>query len=113
MTSPELRVFLAQERLSGSEAVVWHDAEWYRRTAYPFSMFILVVMAFSLSSAKRRGGLGAPIALGLICVVVYIFLMQLGSMSMMALNTPPFLAIWLPNIVFAGLTYLFYLRAPK
>ena len=113
MTSPELRAFLAQERLSGSEAVVWHDAEWYRRTAYPFSMFILVVMAFSLSSAKRRGGLGAPIALGLICVVVYIFLMQLGSMSMMALNTPPFLAIWLPNIVFAGLTYLFYLRAPK
>jgi lipopolysaccharide export LptBFGC system permease protein LptF len=46
-------------------------------------------------------------------VVVYIFLMQLGSMSMMALNTPPCLAIWLPNIVFAGLTYLFYLRAPK
>jgi lipopolysaccharide export system permease protein len=113
MTSPQLLRFLAQERLSGSEAVVWHEAEWYRRTAYPFSMFILVVMAFSLSSAKRRGGLGAPIALGLLFVVVYIFFMQLGSMSMMALNTPPLLAIWLPNLVFGTLTIYLYQRAPK
>ena len=27
MTSPQLRRFLAQERLSGSEAVVWHEAD--------------------------------------------------------------------------------------
>jgi len=113
MTSPQLRSFLAQERLSGSEAVVWHEAEWYRRTAYPFSMFILVIMGFSLSSAKRRGGLGAPIALGLLFVVVYIFFMQLGSISMMALNVPPFLAIWLPNLIFGGLTAYLYARAPK
>ena len=113
MTSPQLLRFLAQERLSGSEAVVWHEAEWFRRTAYPASMFILVVMAFALSSAKRRGGLGAPIALGLLFVVIYIFFMQLGSMSMMALNTPPLLAIWLPNLVFGGLTAYLYHRAPK
>ncbi|MEY2650264.1 MAG: hypothetical protein RLZZ261_1220 [Bacteroidota bacterium] len=113
MTSPQLRSFLAQERLSGSEAVVWHEAEWYRRTAYPFSMFILVIMGFSLSSAKRRGGLGAPIALGLLFVVVYIFFMQLGSISMMALNVPPFWAIWLPNLLFGGLTTYLYIKAPK
>lgn len=113
MTSPQLRTFLAQERLSGSEALAWHEAEWFRRTAYPSSMFVLVIMAFALSSAKRRGGLGAPIALGLLFVVLYIFFMQLGTMSMMALNMPALLAVWMPNLIFGGLTAYLYIRAPK
>jgi lipopolysaccharide export LptBFGC system permease protein LptF len=32
---------------------------------------------------------------------------------MMALNTPPLLAIWLPNLVFGTLTIYLYQRAPK
>jgi len=113
MASPALWRFLQQERLSGSEAVIYHEMEWHRRTAYPFSAFILVLIAVSLASEKKRGGIGAQIALGLLLAVTYIFVMQLSNIFVSSPVIGPWLAIWLPNILFALLGAVLYLRAAK
>jgi lipopolysaccharide export system permease protein len=113
MTSPALWTFLQQERLSGSEAVVYHEMEWYRRTAYPFSVYILVLIAVALASEKRRGGIGAQIAIGLLLAVTYIFVMQLSSIFVASPYISPWLAVWMPNLLFAALGGYLYLRAAK
>ena len=113
MTSPVLWRFLKQERLSGSEAVTYHEMEWHRRSAYPFSTFILVLIAVALASEKRRGGIGAQIALGLLLAVSYIFVMQLSNIFVSSPSIGPWLAVWLPNVLFAALGGFLYLRAAK
>ena len=113
MTSPALWTFLQQERLSGSEAVIYHEMEWYRRTAYPFSVYILVLIAVALASEKRRGGIGAQIAMGLLLAVTYIFVMQLSGIFVASPYITPWLAVWMPNLLFAVLGVYLYLRAAK
>src|SRR5690606_1837034 len=41
MTTPELMIFIDKEKLRGSENVKFHIIELHKRTAYPFSCFIL------------------------------------------------------------------------
>ena len=113
MASPALWAFLKQERLSGSEAVIYHEMEWHRRTAYPFSAFILVFIAVSLASEKRRGGIGSQIAVGLLLAVTYIFVMQLSNIFVSSPSIGPWLAVWLPNLLFALLGGFLYFRAAK
>ncbi|MDE0791853.1 MAG: LptF/LptG family permease [Flavobacteriales bacterium] len=111
MTSPELYKALKQVRLSGSEAVLFYEMEWYRRSAYPLSAFILVLIAAAMASRSQRGGIGAQIALGLLVAVLYIFLMQLSSTLASTHVTSPLVAVWVPNILFLGVAMLAYRRA--
>ena len=100
MTSPELWEFLEQQRISGSEALGTYLMEFHRRTAYPFSAFILVFIAVILAGRKIRGGIGAQIALGLIIAVTYIFFMQMTSVLISIQFATPFVAVWTPNFIF-------------
>jgi len=113
MNSPELLEFLQQERLSGSEAISKHLLVWHRRTAHPFAIFILVLIAVSVATEKRRGGIGAKIAFGLLLVVAYIFVMQVSGTFISSPYISPWLAAWIPNFLFAGLGMYLYLRAAK
>jgi len=100
MASPELWEFLEQQRISGSEALGSYLMKFHRRTAYPFSAFILVFIAVILAGRKIRGGVGAQIALGLIIAVTYIFFMQMTSVLIEIQFTTPLVAVWTPNIIF-------------
>ena len=113
MTSPMLLKYINQERLSGSEAIISHEMEWHKRTAYPFSIFILVFIATVLASEKKRGGIGSQIALGLLIAVIYIFFMQLGGVLASIPYVSSFWAIWFPNFIFSALGIVLYLRASK
>ena len=113
MPTPELNEFIRAEQLRGSENVNYFIIEKLKRTSWPASTYILVLIALSLSSQKTRGGLGLNIAIGLAICVSYIFFMQISTTFATLSNFPPLLAVWLPNILFSILGLYLYARAPK
>lgn len=113
MNNKELDEFIEKERIKGSDQIPLYLIEKYKRWASPFAIFILTIIGMSVSSKKARGGLGVNIAIGLAIAVAYIFAMQMTSVAAIKVGFTPFLAVWLPNIIFALIAIFMYQRAPK
>jgi lipopolysaccharide export system permease protein len=113
MNTPELIDFIEQERIRGSENINFYLIEKYKRTSWPVSTFILILIAVSLSTKKTRGGLGLNIAIGLAICVVYIFFMQISTTLSTHGTLSPFWSVWIPNVLFLFLGLYLYRIAPK
>lgn len=113
MNNSELDEFIAKEQLKGSDKVPIYLIEKYKRLASPFAIFILTLIGVSVSSKKSRGGLGVNIAIGLAFAMLYIFSMQLTTVAAIKVGFTPFLAVWLPNIIFSIVAIVMYRLAPK
>ena len=113
MNIKELKQFIAQQRLHGSENITPFLIEKYRRFAFPFSTFILTLIGVTLSSRKIRGGIGGHIGAGIGLSFAYILFMQFSSQFAIGGAIDPLLAVWMPNIVFALIGGLLYYFAPK
>lgn len=113
MNNTELDAFIEEQKAKGSNNVPLYLIEKHKRWASPFAIFILTLIGVSVSSKKARGGLGVNIAIGLGICVLYIFAMQVTTVAALNVGFTPFLAVWLPNIVFAFIAYFLYRWAPK
>ena len=58
MTSPQLREYIDKQKQRGFANIKVFEVEYYRRIATSFAAFILTVIGLSLSSQKRKGGMG-------------------------------------------------------
>jgi lipopolysaccharide export system permease protein len=85
--------------------------ELYQRTSLPFASYVLTIIGVSVASRKKRGGIGVNIAIGLGIVFVYIFAMKVMAVATSNLGFPTFIAVWVPNMLFAGIAYLLYRNA--
>ena len=79
----------------------------------PFSVFILTIIGVSLSTKKRRGGIGWNIAIGIALGFSYILFMKFSEMFVFTGALPASVAIWLPNIIYTGIAAVLYMIAPK
>ncbi|REJ83808.1 MAG: YjgP/YjgQ family permease [Bacteroidetes bacterium] len=113
MDTPALSSFIEEEKLHGSSNINSYLVEKYRRVAIPFSTFILMLIGVSLSSRKTRGGIGAQLGLGITISFAYILFMQVSNTFAINGNIPPMIAVWIPNIVFAGIALYLLKVAPK
>ncbi|TAH42221.1 MAG: YjgP/YjgQ family permease [Bacteroidetes bacterium] len=113
MDTPALNEFIKEERLSGSGNVNAYLVAKFRRISVPFSTFILMLIGVSLSSRKVRGGIGAQLGLGITISFAYILFMQIADTFAINGSIPPLLAVWTPNIVFAGIAVALLRNAPK
>ncbi len=113
MNIKELKRFIAQQKLHGSENITPFLIEKYRRLAFPFSTFILTLIGVTLSSRKIRGGIGGHIGAGVGLSFAYILFMQFSAQFAIGGVIDPLLAVWMPNIFFAGIAGLLYYFAPK
>ncbi len=109
----QLNDFIDQEKLHGSENINQYLLERYKRTAYPFSTFILTFIGVAISSKKIRGGTGLNIGIGLILSFAYIFFMQVADQFSIKGDMSPLLAVWIPNIFFTIVAAISYRWAPK
>ena len=64
-TSPELREYISKQIDRGSGNVVQYQVEYHKRIASSFASFILTIIGLSLSSRKRKGGMGLYLGIGL------------------------------------------------
>ena len=109
----DLNELIALQNLRGDHMVVHAQIEKHTRIATPFSAFILTLMGVALSSRKRRGGLGLNIGIGVGLSFSYILFMRFSQMFVHTGTLPPWLAIWLPNIIYAIIALFVYRMAPK
>lgn len=113
LTSPELRDFISKQIGRGSSNVVRYQMEYHKRIAMSFASFILTIIGASLSSRKRKGGMGLYLGIGLALSALYILLQAISSTFAVNANFPPMLAAWMPNIIFAFVAYFCYRQAPN
>ena len=113
LPTPELDDFIAQERLRGSESLNMLLVERYNRDAIPASVLILTIIGAVLASRKVRGGSGLHLAIGVIISVLYILFGRFSLVFATKGNFTPFLAAWVPNLIFGVLAFYLYKRAPK
>ncbi|MBI3136892.1 MAG: LptF/LptG family permease [Bacteroidetes bacterium] len=113
MNNAELDAFIKEQKEKGSDSIAAYEIEKYNRWASPFAIIILTVIGVSVSSKKTRGGLGLNLAIGLAICVLYIFSMKITTVAAVNVGFTPALAVWLPNIIFAGIALLLYRLAPK
>lgn len=113
LNTPELDEFIAEQTMKGDENLEAYKVEKYRRFAFPFSTFILTLIGVSLSTKKKRGGIGLNIAVGIALSFLYILFMQVFNELAKANSIPSLLAVWTPNVVFFCIGIILYRIAPK
>ena len=112
-TSPELKRYISKQQQRGSSNVVQYEVEYHKRIATSFASFILTIIGVSLSSRKRKGGMGMYLGIGLALSFTYILLQTISSTFAINADTPPILAAWIPNILYAFIAYYCYKKAPN
>lgn len=113
MTNPELNEYIRKETEKGNPKVVKYKVELYKRTIVPVSFFVLTLLAVAVSSSKNRGGTGFHLGIGIIITFAYLLFIQIfntmGNTGVML----PWVAVWVPSIVFFFVALVLLKRAPK
>jgi len=108
----ELNSFIEEQRKKGAPNINTYLVVKYKRWSLPISAFILTIIAVSVSSMKRRGGMGVNLAVGISLAFIYIFFDKVfGTMAEQS-NFPPLLAVAIPNILF-GILAIYLLKNAK
>lgn len=113
LNSPELHKYIRDQQLRGTEGLSTLQVEEYRRLATPFSVLILTLIGAVISSRKVRGGSGAHLAIGFVAGALFILMDRFSTIFSTKGNLPPYIAAWLPNIIFSFVVVYFYRKAPK
>jgi lipopolysaccharide export system permease protein len=113
MTTPELKQFIRLEELRGTEGLNDYKVERYRRDATPVSVILLTLMGAVVASRKTRGGSGLHMAVGIILAAVFVVMDKFSVTFSTKGNLHPFLAAWMPNIIFTLVAIYLYRKAPK
>lgn len=112
-TSPDLKRYISKQKDRGSGNVVQYEVEYHKRIASCFASFILTIIGVSLSARKRKGGMGLYLGIGLALSFSYILLQTVSATFAINANTPPVVAAWIPNILYAFIAYFCYRKAPN
>ncbi|MDX2046474.1 MAG: LptF/LptG family permease [Chitinophagaceae bacterium] len=113
LTSPELKRMIELARLRGTESVKELSMEQHRRNATPASVVILTLIGAVIACRKIRGGSGIHLAAGLCISAIYIVSDRFSTIFSTKGDLHPFIAAWLPNVVFALVAFYLYKKAPK
>ncbi len=112
MTLPTLNKSISNLKLRGVNTIEY-EIEKHKRRSGPFSAFILTIIGVSLASRKIKGGIGFHLGLGLLLSFSYILFMQVTTVFATSDLLAPWLAMWIPNIVYGGLAFYLYRRAAR
>jgi lipopolysaccharide export system permease protein len=112
-TSPELLKYISKQQERGSQNVVQYEVEYHKRIATSFASFILTIIGVSLSSRKRKGGMGLYLGIGLALSFAYILLQTISATFAINAGTPAMLAAWIPNLLYVFIAYFCYRQAPN
>ncbi len=112
LTLPELNKFIKKEKARGNANINTYLVVLYRKYSLPVTAFILTIIAVSVSSMKRRGGMGVNLAIGIVLGFTYIFFDKIFGTMAEKSSIPPFIAVWFPNFVF-GILAVYLLKNAK
>ena len=113
MTSSELSAYIERQRRRGFANIKEFEIEYHKRIAMSFASFILTIIGVSLSSRKVKGGMGLYLGAGLALSFSYILFQTVSATFAVNGNASPFLAVWIPNIVYTFIAIYLYRKAPR
>ncbi len=113
MTNRELLEYIDRQRIRGTGNLKPFQVEYHKRYSSCFAAFVMSIMGVSLSSRRRRGGMGFSLGIGLVLSVAYAFLQGIAAGFATNTNMPPMLAVWIPNILFSVIAVYLYRKAPR
>lgn len=111
LTTPQLSEYIDRQKMRGVANIKSFEIEYHRRFAMTAAAFILTIIGMSLSSRKVKGGMGINIGIGLVLSFSYILFMTVTSSFAVSGITSPFIAMWIPNILYAIIAVVLYRRA--
>ncbi|SHI44700.1 LptF/LptG family permease [Flavobacterium haoranii] len=112
MTLGELFDFIDKEKKKGNANINTYLVVLHKKFSLPVSAFILTIIAVSVSSMKRRGGMGVNLAIGICIAFTFVFFDKVFGTLAEKSSIPPVVAVWLPNFVF-GILAFYLLRNAK
>ena len=113
MTSSELSAYIERQRRRGFANIKEFEIEYHKRIAMSFASFILTIIGVSLSSRKVKGGMGMYLGAGLALSFSYILFQTVSATFAVNGNASPFLAVWVPNILYTFIAIYLYRKAPR
>ena len=113
MSSAELREYINRQKARGFGNIQDFEIEYHKRYAMSFAAFILTIMGVSLSSRKRKGGMGLYLGIGLGLSFGYILFQTVSSNFAITGSMSAFWAEWLPNFIYVPIAIFLYIKAPK
>jgi lipopolysaccharide export system permease protein len=113
LTTPKLKEYIDRQKKRGIGNIQPFEIEYHKRYAMTFTAFILTIIGISLSSRKIKGGMGLNIGIGLLLSFSYILFMQISSSLAVAGTVSPFIAVWIPNVLYMGIAAYLYTKAPR
>ncbi len=111
LTSPELKRFIAKQKERGVANIKNFEIELERRYAMTGAAYILTMIGVCLSSRKVRGGTGVNIGIGLVLSFAYILFSTVTATFAVSGLTSPFVAMWIPNVVYFFIALYLYKKA--
>ena len=109
----EIRDHIHNLELKGADNTLPYRIEMHKRIASPAAIIILTVIGAALSSRKVRGGMGLHLGIGIAITSSYILFMEFSRVFALSGLFSPFIAAWLPNIIFSIIGIYFFVKAPK
>ena len=106
MGMKKLNEFIKQEEIKGTSQIIYHKLEKHKRIANPFSTIILTIIAVAIGSRKIRSGAGIQLSIGLLLSFGYILFMQVSTTFATNSNLSPFIAVWIPNLIYGLIAIL-------
>ena len=113
LTTPELIAELRKQQERGAGNIRKYEVELARRTAEPFTIFILTLIGLSVAGRKVRGGMGIQLAIGIFMGALFVFLSRFASTISAGTDLPVYLGMWMPNILFFAAALYFVSQAQR
>lgn len=113
MTNPELNNYIRKETDKGNPKVNIFKVELYKRTVIPIAFFVLTLLAVAVSSNKSRGGIGMHLGIGIALTFTYLLLIQIFNTAGNTGVLPPWIAVWIPPVLFTFIALYLLKKAPK
>lgn len=113
LNQKELEEVIIDEQQRGATNVDYYLIEKYRRVAFPFAGVILTLIAFVIASRKVRGGIGIHLFFGVMVGGGFVIFGHFGNTFATSGGLDPFIAAWIPNVLFLALGIYLYIKAPK
>jgi lipopolysaccharide export system permease protein len=112
-STSELKRNIEKEKIRGTGAIKEMQYDYYWRFVYPFSSFVLMLIAVSISSRKVRGGIGLPLGIGIFLCFAYIIVDRFALVFAIKGGLNPLISVCLPNGLFAIAGIYLLSKAPK
>lgn len=98
-------------KLSLERSIYRYRVEIEKKFSIPFACLVFVLLAIPLALSTRRGSAGIALGVSLLVIVLYYFFLMRGEYYADRGIISPFIAMWLPNIVFGVMGIILTIRS--